>query len=143
MWLFRLNKTLQQRSHTWNSHCLHKGAVWFLCRERRPTAYQQPAKSSFHHTPFSLYPSFPPDTSISAATLFFLFFHSHPVVSLQMEHSLPLSNACKCYSSRLADAIASDDQRSCVFCQTYLSVLLQICFISYKDHGKFISVFYS
>lgn len=79
--------------------------------ERRHTAYQQPTNSSFHHTPFSPHPSFPPDTSSSAAALFFFsFLHSHPVVSPQMEHPLPLSNACKCRSSRLADATAADDQ---------------------------------
>lgn len=96
----------------------------------------------FYHTPFSLHPSLPPDTGISAAALFFWFFHSHPVVSLQLECSLPLSNTCKCFCSRLADAVASDDQRGWPFWPTYLSVLLQIRFISYEDHGKFISVFY-
>lgn len=84
MWFFRQNKTMQLRSYAWNSHCLHKGAVWFTAGRDDPTAYQLPANSSFHHALFSLYPSFPPDTSISAATLFFFFFCSFTHILLYL-----------------------------------------------------------
>lgn len=60
--------------------------------------------------------------------------HSHPVVSLQLEL---LASTFKHMQMRLQTI------RAWLFSPTYLSVLLQIRFISYEDHGKFISVFYS
>lgn len=95
-----------------------------------------------HFITFPFSPSFPPSWHqhfCSRSVLLGAFTHIL-LYLCSWSCSLPLSNTCKCFS-RPADAV--DHQRGCLFWQTYLSVLLQIRFISYEDHGKFISVFYS
>lgn len=131
----------------------HEGVVWIHCKE--PLHINR--KKILHFITlvfFSLLPTSPPDTTISTAALFILSLTSCCIqLAAAGTFASTLNYICKCDSSRLVDIISSDDHKGYMFvCKwvsisaigwTYLSLQFQICFISYKDHRKFISVFYS
>lgn len=119
----------------------HQGVVWIHWKiqcDCIPTARKFIISS---HS--LLHQSSLPDMIVSTASL--LFFYSHPVVSLQRAAAatLPLSGKQNANPTRLADIISSDDKTGgfSAACWTYLSLQFQICFVSYEDHGEFVSVF--